>query len=162
MCYICLDAQLAEQNDLIFLADSSNLSLNKNIYIMQNHFWNMFTNINNGQLAKRAFIFQKKKKLCEAFLKILWNENFIVGYKISKKNRNLIKIFLKYVDNGKPAINNIKLVTRPGKRVFYSIKQIWKIDSSKNFFIFSTNKGLLSIESCKKLKIGGELFIVVN
>ena len=122
----------------------------------------MFTNIRNGQLAKRNFIYQKKKKLCEAFLKVLWNEGFIVGYKISKKNNDLIKIFLKYTNNGKPAINNIKLVTRPGRRVFYSIKQIWKIDSSKNFIIFSTNKGLKTIDSCKKLKIGGEPFIIIN
>lgn len=129
---------------------------------MKNHFWTLFTNINNGQLAKRAFIYQKRKKLCESFLKILWHENFIASYKITKKNKSLIKIFLKYDDNGKPAINNIKLVTRPGKRIFYSIRQIWKIDSSKNFLIFSTNKGLLTIESCKKLKIGGELFIIIN
>ena len=122
----------------------------------------MFTNIRNGQLAKRSFIYQKQKKLCEAFLKILWNEGFIIGYKISKKDNNSIKIFLKYNNDGKPAINNIKLITRPGRRVYYSIKQIWKIDSSKNFIIFSTNKGLKTINSCKKLKIGGEPFILIN
>jgi len=129
---------------------------------MKNHFWGMFTNIRNGQLAKRSFIYQKRKKLCESFLKTLWNEDFIVGYKISEKNKDSIKIFLKYVDNRKPAINNIKLVTKPGRRVFYSIKQIWKIDSDKNFLIFSTNKGLQTIEGCKKLKIGGEPFVIIN
>lgn len=121
----------------------------------------MFTNIKNGQLVKRSFIYQKEKKLCEAFLKILWNEGFIIGYKKSKTQKDSIKIFLKYI-NGKSVINNIKLITRPGRRVFYSIKQIWKIDSSKNFIIFSTNKGLKTIESCKKLKIGGEPFIIIN
>ena len=60
------------------------------------------------------------------------------------------------------AINNIKLITKPGRRVSYSIKQIWKIDSNKNFLIFSTNKGLQTIEGCKKLKIGGEPFIIIN
>jgi len=122
----------------------------------------MFTNIRNGQLTKRSFIYQKRKKLCESFLRILWNEDFIVGYTISKKKEGSIKIFLKYVNDGKPAINNIKLITKPGRRVFYSIKQIWKTDSNKNFLIFSTNKGLQTIEGCKKLKIGGEPFIVIN
>jgi small subunit ribosomal protein S8 len=121
----------------------------------------MFTSIKNGQLAKRSFISHKKKKLCEAFLKILWNEGFIVGYKQSQTHADYIKIFLKYI-NGKPAINNIKFITRPGRRVSYSIKQIWKIDSSKNFILFSTNKGLKTIDSCKKLKIGGEPFIIIN
>ncbi len=120
----------------------------------------MFTSIKNGQLAKRSFIYQKKNYE-NFFLKILWNEGFIVGYKKSKTQRDSIKIFLKYI-NGKPVIKNIKLITRPGRRISYSIKQIWKIDSSKNFIIFSTNKGLKTIESCKKLKIGGEPFIIMN
>jgi len=129
---------------------------------MKNHFWNMFTNIRNGQLAKRSFVYQRKKKLCEAFLKILWNEGFIIGYRTSKKNDDFIKIFLKYTNNGKPAINNIKLISKPGRRIFYSIKQIWKIDASKNFIIFSTSKGIKTINSCKKLQIGGEPFIIIN
>lgn len=129
---------------------------------MKNHFWNMFANIRNGQLAKRSFIYQRKKRLCEAFLKILWNEGFIIGYRISKKDDDFIKIFLKYTSNGKPVINNIKLISKPGRKIYYSIKQIWKIDTSKNFIIFSTNKGLKTINSCKKLKIGGEPFIIIN
>ena len=121
----------------------------------------MFANIKNGQLAKRNFIYQTRKKICESFLRILWDEGFILGYKIDSENCNKIKIFLKY-KNGKPAINSIKLISKPGRRIYYSIKQIWKIDSSKSFIIFSTNKGLKSIIDCKKLKIGGEPYIVIN
>jgi small subunit ribosomal protein S8 len=129
---------------------------------MKNYFWNMFANIKNGQLAKRSCVYQKKKKLCESFLKILWNEGFIIGYKTAKKTPDNIKIFLKYHRNGKPSINNIKFISKPGRRIFYSIKQIWKIDSNKNFIIFSTNKGLKTITDCKKLRVGGEPFIIIN
>lgn len=122
----------------------------------------MFVNIRNGQLAKRSFIYQKKNKLCEAFLQILWSEGFIVKYRTSRKDEKFLKIFLKYYSIGKPAINNIKLITKPSRRVFYSIRQIWKIDSNKNFIIFSTNKGLQTIDNCKKLKIGGEPFVIIN
>lgn len=121
----------------------------------------MFANINNGQLARRAFIMQTRKKICESFLKILWDEGFILGYKIHSDNSDKIKIFLKY-RKGEPAIQTIKLISKPSRRIYYSAKQIWKIDSSKSFIIFSTNKGLKSITSCKKLKIGGEPFIVIN
>lgn len=129
---------------------------------MKNNFWNMFADIKNGQLAKRSYIYQKKKKFCESFLEILWNEGFIIGYKTPKKNEDNFKIFLKYLENGKPSINNIKLISKPGRRISYSIKQIWKIDSSKNFIIFSTNKGLKTISDCKKLNLGGEPFISIN
>lgn len=121
----------------------------------------MFANIKNGQLSGRNVIFQKRKKICEAFLKILCVEGFIVGYKINEKNINQIKIFLKYNKN-KPAIHSIRFLSKPSRRVYYSTKQIWKIDSNKLFIIFSTDKGLKSILECKKLKIGGEPFIAIN
>jgi small subunit ribosomal protein S8 len=125
---------------------------------MKNYLWNMFANLKNGQLAKRNFIYQTRKKICESFLKILWDEGFILGYTVDSKNSNLLKIFLKY-KNGKPVINTIVVISKPSKRIYWSINQIWKINSSKNFIIFSTNKGLKSIIDCKKLRIGGEPFI---
>lgn len=128
---------------------------------MKNYLWNMFANIKNGQMTKRNFIFQQRKKICESYLKILWREGFILGYTIDHKNKNQIKIFLKY-RNGQPAINSLNLISKPSRRIHYSIKQIWKIDSSKSFIIFSTNKGLKSIIECKKLKIGGEPVITIN
>lgn len=120
----------------------------------------MFSNIKKGQLAKKAFIFQKKKKICEKFLRILWDEGFILGYNNDKKNPNKLKIFLKY-KNEDPVISSIQLITKPEKRVYFTIKQIWEFDSNKTFIIFSTNKGLKTIQDCKKLKIGGEPFIII-
>ena len=122
----------------------------------------MFANIKNGQLAKRSYVHQKRKKLCELILNILWNEGFIVGYKIEGKNKENLKIFLKYIENGKPSINNIKVISKPGRRLTYSLKQIWKIDSSKTFIIFSTNQGLKTLAECKKLQLGGEPLITIN
>ena len=123
--------------------------------------WHLISNIKNGQLAKKAFIYQKKKKSGEMFLKILWTEGFISGYKTDKKKLNELKIFLKY-QNEKPVISSLKLVTKKKKNYFYSTKQIWKLNESKTFIIFSTNKGLKTIKDCKKLKIGGKPYILIN
>jgi small subunit ribosomal protein S8 len=128
---------------------------------MKHHLWNMFTNIKNGQLAKKAFVLNTKKNICKSFLNVLWDEGFILGYRICENNLNNLKIFLKY-KNGKPAINSIKFVSKPGRRVYYSAKELWKIDSSKTFLILSTNKGVMSITDCKKLNIGGEAFVIIN
>ena len=122
----------------------------------------MITNIKNGQLAKRNCTYQKKTKLCESMLKILWDQGYIIGYKTARKKKDSTKIFLKYLKNGEPSINSIKFISKPGRRVYYSIKQIWKIDSSKVLIIFSTNKGLKTIIECKKQKIGGEPLIIIN
>jgi small subunit ribosomal protein S8 len=112
--------------------------------------------------VRKSFILQKQKKICKSFLNILWDEGYILGYKIYQNNSNTIKIFLKYNQEGKPVINSLKLISKPGQRINYSIKQIWKINSNKIFIIFSTNKGLLSIIDCKKLNIGGEPLVVIN
>jgi small subunit ribosomal protein S8 len=128
---------------------------------MKNNLWNMLANIQNGQLAKKAFVLQNRKKMCEAFLSIMWNEGFILGYKISGNRSDKLKIFLKY-NNGKPVINSFKPISKPSRRIYYSVKQLWKIDSNKIFMVLSTNRGLKSIIDCKKLKVGGEPFVIIN
>jgi small subunit ribosomal protein S8 len=127
---------------------------------MKNSLSKIFTSIKNGQLVKHLFIYEKTKKNCEIFLKILWKEGFILGYSL-QKNNNLIKIFLKYNKN-KPTINNIKFLTRPGRKIYLTTKQIWKIETTENLIIFSTNKGFKTLDECKKFNLGGEPFIIVN
>ena len=122
----------------------------------------MFANIKNGQIAKKSVILETRKNICESFLKILWDEGFISGYKILAQNDKKIEIFLRYTRTGKPVINSLKCLSKPGQRLYYSAKQIWKLDSSKTFIVFSTNKGLRTINQCKKDRIGGEPLVVIN
>lgn len=121
----------------------------------------MLANLQNGQLAKKAFIIQRRKKICETILNVLWDEGFILGYKLINNEPTKLKIFLKYNKNN-PVIKSIKSVSRPGFRVYYSIEQLWKFDSSKTFLLISTNQGLKTLTQCKKLKIGGELFFIIS
>ena len=128
---------------------------------MKNHLWNMFILIKNGQMAKKDVVVSSRKNICESSLKLLWNEGFISGYRVSSKNKAKIEIFLKYTKNGIPVISSLKFLSTPGKRMYYSAKQIWKLDSSKTFIIFSTSIGLKSINECKKNKIGGEPIVTI-
>ena len=122
----------------------------------------MFANIKNGQMAKKSVILEPRKNICESFLKILWDEGFISGYRIFAHNDKKVEIFLKYTRTGKPVINSLKCLSKPGQRLYYSAKQIWKLDSSTMFIIFSTNQGLQTINQCKKFKIGGEPLVIIN
>jgi small subunit ribosomal protein S8 len=128
---------------------------------MNNHVCNMISAISNGQLAKKPFVLQKKKKVCEHILNILWDEGFILGYKNSKHKPNTLKIFLKY-QNGNPVIQLIKVLSKPSLRVYYSVKQLWKLEPSKGTIVVSTTKGFMSSSDCKKKTIGGEPFIIVK
>jgi len=128
---------------------------------MNNHISNMISAINNGQLAKKSFVLLPKKKACQNILNVLWDEGFILGYKIPKNSPNTLKIFLKY-QNGSPVINLIKRLSKPSLRVYYSVKQLWKMDSSKGLVILSTNKGFMTNIDCKKFLLGGEPFIIIK
>ena len=113
-------------------------------------------------MAKKSVILESKKNINESFLKILWDEGFISGYRVFVLNDQKVEIFLKYTRTGKPVINSLKSLSKPGRRLYYSAKQIWKLDSSKTFIIFSTNQGLKTISQCKKNRIGGEPLVIVN
>lgn len=128
---------------------------------MNNSLWNMLANIKNGQKANKAYIIYPRKKNSALILNILWEEGFILGYAISKKNSNMFEIFLKY-KQGIPVIKYLKSITKPSGRIYCSSKQLWKINSNLGLFILSTNKGILSINTCKNLNIGGELLLVIN
>ena len=128
---------------------------------MNNKVCHMISNIKNSQLVNKTFVIQKKKKICEQILNLLWNEGFILGYKILKKTPNKIKIFLKYY-KGEPVINSIKIISKPNLPIYYSLKEIWKIDSSQGTVIISTNKGFMTNNECKKKKLGGEPFIIIK
>lgn len=127
---------------------------------MKNNLWNMLANIKNGQKANKSYILHTRKKNCALILNILWEEGFILGYTISKNTPEMFEIFLKY-KQGIPVIKKLVAITKPSFRVFCSSKQLWKINSNLGLFILSTNRGIISLNTCKKLKIGGELLLLV-
>jgi small subunit ribosomal protein S8 len=128
---------------------------------MSNYFFDIFIKIQNGQLSKNSYIYTKRIKNAEKLLKLLWLDGLILSYTIETIKIKKFKIFLKYIDN-KPAINSIKFISKPGRKVYFSKDQINKINLNKHYIIFSTNKGLKSIDDCKKLQIGGEPLVLIS
>jgi len=127
---------------------------------VKNNLWNISANLKNGQISRRNSIYQPKTKLTIAFLNILWDEGFILGYKVSNSNANLLKIFLKY-KNKNPVINSIRFIFKPSRCIYYSVPELWKLDSKKSIVILTTSKGLMAIDECKKSQTGGKpLFII--
>lgn len=128
---------------------------------MKNSLLNIISNIQNGLLVKKPYISVNKTKISEMLLNSLWSEGFILGYKISKTNPRILKIFLKY-KKGQPVINSLKSISKPSRRIYYSVKQLWKLNFNQGFLLISTTKGFLSIDECKNLKIGGEPFLIIK
>lgn len=126
---------------------------------------NMLNNIKNGQKSKKAFILQKKTSSQILMLNELWKEGFILGYKIInlKKKLQYLKIFLKYYSSKNlPVINSIITFTKPGKKAYCSVKNLWKLNSHIGVIFVSTNKGILKSNECKRLGVGGELLCLIK
>lgn len=122
------------------------------IMIITDTLSNLFSKIKNGYLAKKSKIVQQKSKQNINILNILVKEGFIKSYKINSKNQ--LDIYLKYRKN-KAVIIEIKRLSKPGKRLYITNKDLYK--NKKGFYIISTSVGILTDLQAKKLNVGGEL-----
>ena len=122
------------------------------IMIITDTLSNLFSKIKNGYLAKKSKIVQQKSKQSINILNILVKEGFIKSYKINSKNQ--LDIYLKYKKN-KAVIVEIKSLSKPGKRLYITNKDLYK--NKKGFYIISTSIGILTDLQAKKLNVGGEL-----
>lgn len=118
--------------------------------------------LRNGHLAKRSVIESPISKLREGILKILKDEGYILSYSKSSDKNNLGKfnIHLKY-HLSKPVITDIEVISKPGKRVYCSSKDIPLVRNGLGMVLISTSKGILPDYKAKELKIGGELLLKV-
>jgi len=117
----------------------------------------MLTKLRNGQKARVNKVKHVKTKLCENVLEALIREGVISSYESGLRD-TLIE--LKYVDN-EPAIRKISCVSRPGRRVYTSVKSLWDIHKGLGFLILSTPKGILSDREARELNVGGEILCKV-
>ena len=125
----------------------------KIIMIITDTLSNLFSSIKNGILIKKTQITQQNSKQNINVLNILVREGFIKAYKINTNNNQLI-IYLKYKKN-KPVLNNIKRISKPGKRLYIKNKELFH--KKKGFYIISSSNGFLTDLEAKRLNIGGEL-----
>lgn len=127
--------------------------------------WNLVAGIKNGYLAKKIFTKQAFKITSKNLLDLLWEEGYIAGYQIetsSDQPGKSLVIFLKYDCKKQPALKNVTTLSKPGKRVYVSYKQLIRLNSNNSLFILSTDKGFKSSADCVKEKVGGELLLKIN
>ena len=117
---------------------------------------------NNSVHKVKSILVIRSKKIIKV-LDILVLEGFIRGYSFNTKEKNVIKVLLKYSDDGKPSIRDIKVISKSGKKVYSSVRFLWDIQASfsNGCIILSTSKGIMSLNSAIKNNLGGELLCYV-
>jgi small subunit ribosomal protein S8 len=124
----------------------------------------MFTRIRNASAVGKKEIYLPISKLKYAIAKILEAEKWIKaveiipgGLKTRRTGFDQLKIVLKYQKNGKPFINSIKRVSKPGVKIYVNKEEIPNVLNNHGMVIMSTSSGLMTGHQAKKRGIGGEL-----
>ena len=117
----------------------------------------LLTRIRNGQMVKKSKIVCPTSKLKVAILKVLQDEGYIRGFEIFENERGKqLEISLKYFD-GKPVIKEISRVSKPGMRVYSSVKAMPTYKNNMGITILSTSKGVMTNFAAQNANLGGEI-----
>ncbi|ASQ47209.1 30S ribosomal protein S8 [Legionella clemsonensis] len=121
----------------------------------------MLTRIRNGQQAKHQSVTLNSSKLKEEIARVLKEEGYILDYDVQLLENNIktITLQLKYY-HGKPVIERILRISRPGLRIYKSFKDLPSIPGF-GVAILSTSKGVMTHIAAKRQGVGGEVLCEV-
>ena len=122
----------------------------------------MLTRIRNASAAKHKTVDVPASKMKKAIADILYNEGYIKSVEeIANENQGILRIALKYDENGAKVIAGIKRISKPGLRVYASKDELPKVLNGLGIAIISTSKGLKTDKEARELGVGGEVLAYV-
>jgi small subunit ribosomal protein S8 len=117
----------------------------------------LITRIRNAQMRGRATVTSPASTLRARLLDVLVEEGYVRGYgEIEKDGKKELEIQLKYFE-GTPVITEISRVSKPGRRVYSSIKDLGLVRNGLGVSILSTPKGVMSDAAARTANVGGEV-----
>ena len=118
----------------------------------------MLTRIRNAQMRGKTSVISPASKLRRWVLDVLQDEGYIRGYSETKMDNGTseLNIELKYYE-GQPVIQEIQRVSKPGRRVYSSVKTMPVVRNGLGISIISTPKGVMSDNAARENNVGGEI-----
>ncbi len=128
---------------------------------MQDPIADMLARIRNAQMADKLSVSMPSSKSKVAIAKVLSEEGFVDSYQVEESGaKSVLKIDLRYF-NGKPVIEEIQRVSRPGLRAYKGSEELPKVRGGLGIAIVSTNKGVITDKQARAAGIGGEVLCTV-
>jgi small subunit ribosomal protein S8 len=122
----------------------------------------LLSRIRNAQVAKHDRLDVPASKLKLEVVKLLKEEGFIKNFReIEGTPVGTLRVFLRYSQDGVPAISNIERVSKPGRRVYRKSDEIQPVRNGLGIGIVSTSQGLLTDAQARDRRVGGELLCQV-
>ena len=122
----------------------------------------LITRIRNAGMRKKSKLSAPNSRLRASVLEVLRSEGYIRDFATveHKDGRNEVEIELKYFE-GQPAIREIERVSKPGRRVYVSVKNLPRINNGLGIAIVSTPKGVMADHAARDANVGGEILLTV-
>ena len=121
----------------------------------------MLTRIRNAQAVQKPVVLMPSSKVKVAIAKVLQDEGYIDSFEIKgEAAKPVLHIELKYYA-GRPVIERIQRVSKPGLRVYKGSQEIPKVMNGLGVTIMSTSKGVMTDRKAQAAGIGGEVLCVV-
>ena len=122
----------------------------------------MLTRIRNGHAVGSVSVSMPSSGTKQAVARVLQEEGFIDGCTVAEENGKMtLTVALRYFE-GVPVINQLKRVSRPGKRVYCHSSDIPAVNNGLGVVVVSTSKGVMTGREAKTSGTGGELICVVS
>jgi len=118
----------------------------------------MLTRIRNATMVRhdRTDIPASRMKL--EIAKLLKQEGFIRTFKVLEEGpQGVLRVYLKYSQDGEPVIHGMQRVSRPGLRVYRGVGELPKVRNGLGVAVISTNAGVVTDEQARRLRVGGEV-----
>jgi small subunit ribosomal protein S8 len=123
----------------------------------------MLTRIRNAIRINKAEVDIKASNICEGIAVVLKQEGYISDFsRIDDGKQGVLKVTLKYDQNGRAIIGEIARTSKPGRRVYLSVDKLPHVLGGMGIAIVSTSKGVMSDRNCRKDNIGGEILCTVS
>ena len=128
---------------------------------MQDPIADMFTRIRNGQQAGKVRVVMAVSRQREAIAGVLKKQGYVRDFSVEVVDgKSQLAIVLKYFE-GKPVIETLKRISRPGRRVYKRKHELPKVMDGLGIAIISTSKGLMTDHQARAAGHGGEVVCVV-
>ncbi|OGR10684.1 MAG: 30S ribosomal protein S8 [Desulfobacterales bacterium RIFOXYA12_FULL_46_15] len=122
----------------------------------------MLTSIRNGGKAGFAKVDIPGSKIKLELVRVLKEQGYIKDYKyLENEIQGSIRIYLKYVSDGKPSIFGIVRISKPSRRVYSKSKQIKPVLNGLGISVISTSRGVMTDKQAREANVGGEILFNV-
>ncbi len=115
------------------------------------------TRIRNASMRRLEVTTLCYAKIVVSVLDVFKNKGFIKDYKVNDKDgKQSIMVQLAYDEHGKSAINEIKRISKPGRRVYKARNELKRFKNGYGTIVVSTSKGVIANEDAYSANVGGE------